>query len=168
MTFCEQEVTFPFPLEKKKWRPTGRVFFPLQASRNRDLERQNFLTAGARASAGSTASGSPLGATRAKEATAQFHELVTHLGSGPDFLSQLQEAMEGAERRLRSLRQTHEQRALELLGVCAMLFGRRGNAAKREQCFWLRGGMSSGAVLGAARGSRCGAARGYGFVKSRG
>ena len=58
-------------------------------------------------------------------------------------------------------------RALELLGVCAMLFGRRGNAAKREQCFWLRGEMSFGAVLGAAHGSRCGAARGCEFVKSR-
>ena len=44
-------------------------------------------------------------------------------------------------------------RTLELLGVCAMLFGRRGNAAKREQCFWLRNAMSFGAVLVAAHGS---------------
>ena len=51
---------------------------------------------------------------RAKQATARFHELVLHVGSGPDFVSQVQEAMEGAEARLRSLRECHDRRAAEL------------------------------------------------------
>lgn len=51
---------------------------------------------------------------RAKQSTARFRELVVHLGSGPEFVSQLQEVMEGTERRLIDLRQGHEARVVEL------------------------------------------------------
>ena len=51
---------------------------------------------------------------RAKQSTAKFRELVVHLGSGPEFVSQLQEVMEGAERRLIDLRQGHEASVVEL------------------------------------------------------
>ena len=36
------------------------------------------------------------------------------MGSGPEFVSQLQEVMEGTERRLVDLRQGHEARVVEL------------------------------------------------------
>ena len=51
---------------------------------------------------------------RVKQATARFHELVLHSGAGPDFVAELQEVMEGAEARLRELREQHERRSLEL------------------------------------------------------
>ena len=51
---------------------------------------------------------------RVKQATARFRELVMHVGAGPDFVAELQEVMEGADARLRVLRQQHERRSLEL------------------------------------------------------
>ena len=51
---------------------------------------------------------------RVKQATARFRELVLHVGAGPDFVAELQEVMEGAEARLRVLREQHERRSLEL------------------------------------------------------
>jgi hypothetical protein len=51
---------------------------------------------------------------RVKQATARFRELVLHVGAGPEFVAELQEVMEGAEERLRVLREQHERRSLEL------------------------------------------------------
>ena len=51
---------------------------------------------------------------RAKQATARFRELVLHVSSGKEFVTEVQEVMEGAEARLHSLRQRHEESLLDL------------------------------------------------------